>query len=100
MHRRVLTQLEARLKTSILESVSLAWSQWSRNEARAYPRDDEQVLFSTTHENHQRFGNPDGYHGRSVMIGLPAWPTNKDIELSIFVAYDLVIIMHVHARTP
>lgn len=57
-------------------------------------------LFSTTHENYQRFGNPDGYHGTSVTIGLPSWLTNKDIELTIFVAYDLVIIMHIHARTP
>ena len=40
-----------------------------------------------------RYGNPDGYHGTSVTIGLPSWLTNKDNELAILVAYFVALIV-------
>ena len=46
-----------------------------------------------TRENYEKYGNPDGYHGTSVTIGLPSWLTNKDNELAILVAYFLIIIV-------
>eukprot|EP00325_Prymnesiales_sp_UTEX-LB-985_P028619 CAMPEP_0174719936 /NCGR_PEP_ID=MMETSP1094-20130205/32377_1 /TAXON_ID=156173 /ORGANISM="Chrysochromulina brevifilum, Strain UTEX LB 985" /LENGTH=780 /DNA_ID=CAMNT_0015920341 /DNA_START=71 /DNA_END=2413 /DNA_ORIENTATION=- len=46
-----------------------------------------------TRENYEKYGNPDGYHGTSVTIGLPSWLTNKENELAILVAYFLVIII-------
>uniref|UniRef100_A0A7S4BDZ6 J domain-containing protein n=1 Tax=Chrysotila carterae TaxID=13221 RepID=A0A7S4BDZ6_CHRCT len=46
-----------------------------------------------TRENYEKYGNPDGYHGTSVTIGLPSWLTNKDNELGILVAYFVVLIV-------
>ena len=46
-----------------------------------------------TAENWRKYGNPDGYHGTSVTIGLPSWFTNKDNELAILVAYFIVLII-------
>ena len=46
-----------------------------------------------TRENYEKYGNPDGYHGTSVTIGLPSWLTNKDNELAILVAYFVVMIV-------
>mmetsp|Transcript_2806 Transcript_2806/g.9488 ORF Transcript_2806/g.9488 Transcript_2806/m.9488 type:complete len:645 (-) Transcript_2806:727-2661(-) len=40
-----------------------------------------------------RYGNPDGYHGTSVTIGLPSWLTDKDNELAILVAYFVALIV-------
>jgi len=57
--------------------------------AKAY----EVLTDDATRENYEKFGNPDGYHGTSVTIGLPSWLTNKDNELAILVAYFLVIIV-------
>ena len=56
--------------------------------AKAY----EVLTDDATRENYEKYGNPDGYHGTSVTIGLPSWLTNKDNELAILVAYFLVII--------
>lgn len=41
----------------------------------------------------RRYGNPDGYHGTSVTIGLPSWLTDKDNELAILVAYFVALIV-------
>mmetsp|Transcript_13762 Transcript_13762/g.35425 ORF Transcript_13762/g.35425 Transcript_13762/m.35425 type:complete len:779 (+) Transcript_13762:124-2460(+) len=57
--------------------------------AKAY----EVLTDDATRENYEKYGNPDGYHGTSVTIGLPSWLTNKDNELAILVAYFLVIII-------
>ena len=46
-----------------------------------------------TRDNYEKYGNPDGYHGTSVTIGLPSWLTNKDNELAILVAYFVVMIV-------
>ena len=51
--------------------------------AKAY----EVLTDDSTRENYEKYGNPDGYHGTSVTIGLPSWLTNKDNELAVrFVA--------------
>jgi len=57
--------------------------------AKAY----EVLTDDATRENYEKYGNPDGYHGTSVTIGLPSWLTNKENELAILVAYFLVIII-------
>jgi len=57
--------------------------------AKAY----EVLTNEATRENYEKYGNPDGYHGTSVTIGLPSWLTNKDNELAILVAYFVVLIV-------
>merc|ERR1719247_2794892 len=57
--------------------------------AKAY----EVLTNEATRENYEKYGNPDGYHGTSVTIGLPSWLTNKDNELAILVAYFVVMIV-------
>merc|ERR1719421_2660086 len=57
--------------------------------AKAY----EVLTDDATRENYEKYGNPDGYHGTSVTIGLPSWLTNKENELAILVAYFLAIIV-------
>ena len=46
----------------------------------------EVLTDEATRENYEKYGNPDGYHGTSVTIGLPSWLTNKENELAILVA--------------
>jgi len=53
----------------------------------------EVLTDDATRENYEKYGNPDGYHGTSVTIGLPSWLTNKENELAILVAYFVVIII-------
>ncbi|KAL1522354.1 hypothetical protein AB1Y20_017346 [Prymnesium parvum] len=53
----------------------------------------EVLTDEATRENYEKYGNPDGYHGTSVTIGLPSWLTNKENELAILVAYFVVIII-------
>jgi len=53
----------------------------------------EVLTDEATRDNYEKYGNPDGYHGTSVTIGLPSWLTNKDNELAILVAYFLVMIV-------
>merc|ERR1719379_1045684 len=53
----------------------------------------EVLTDDATRENYEKYGNPDGYHGTSVTIGLPSWLTNKDNELAILVAYFVVMIV-------
>jgi len=59
------------------------------NIAKAY----DVLTNDATRENYEKYGNPDGYHGTSVTIGLPSWLTNKDNELAILVAYFVVLIV-------
>eukprot|EP00494_Astrolonche_serrata_P033555 UN33824 len=40
-----------------------------------------------TRKNYQEYGNPDGYQGQSVTIGLPSFLTNKRNELIVLLAY-------------
>jgi len=44
-------------------------------------------------ENWEKYGNPDGYRGASVTIGLPAWLLNPNNELKLLVFYFLVIVV-------
>lgn len=44
-------------------------------------------------ENLEKFGNPDGYKGASVTIGLPSVLTKKENELAILLLYFLVLIV-------
>jgi len=53
----------------------------------------EVLTDEATRENYEKYGNPDGYHGTSVTIGLPSWLTNQENELAILVAYFVVIII-------
>mmetsp|Transcript_24407 Transcript_24407/g.56496 ORF Transcript_24407/g.56496 Transcript_24407/m.56496 type:complete len:671 (-) Transcript_24407:69-2081(-) len=46
-----------------------------------------------TRENYEKFGNPDGYHGTSVTIGLPSFLTAKENELGILVVYFVLLIV-------
>ena len=46
-----------------------------------------------TRDNYQKYGNPDGYQGTSVTIGLPKWLTNKDNELVILTFYFVSLIL-------
>ena len=63
--------------------------------AKAY----EVLTDDATRENYEKYGNPDGYHGTSVTIGLPSWLTNKDNELAILVAYFLAV-SYTHLTLP
>jgi translocation protein SEC63 len=53
----------------------------------------EVLTDEATRKNYEMYGNPDGYHGTSVTIGLPSWLTNKENELPILVAYFVIIIV-------
>lgn len=44
-------------------------------------------------ENLEKFGNPDGYQGISMTIGLPSFLTKKENELSVLLLYFLVLIV-------
>jgi len=57
--------------------------------AKAY----ETLTDDATRDNYEKYGNPDGYHGTSVTIGLPSWLTDKDNELAILVAYFVALIV-------
>lgn len=46
-----------------------------------------------TRENYEKYGNPDGYHGTSVTIGLPSFLTAKENELGILVVYFVLLIV-------
>jgi len=57
--------------------------------AKAY----EVLTDEKTRENYEKYGNPDGYHGTSVTIGLPSFLTAKENELGILVVYFVVLII-------
>eukprot|EP00304_Pavlova_gyrans_P004915 CAMPEP_0206042308 /NCGR_PEP_ID=MMETSP1466-20131121/6479_1 /ASSEMBLY_ACC=CAM_ASM_001126 /TAXON_ID=44452 /ORGANISM="Pavlova gyrans, Strain CCMP608" /LENGTH=640 /DNA_ID=CAMNT_0053417019 /DNA_START=54 /DNA_END=1973 /DNA_ORIENTATION=- len=57
--------------------------------AKAY----EVLTDEKTRENYEKYGNPDGYHGTSVTIGLPSFLTAKENELGILVVYFVVLIV-------
>eukprot|EP01083_Nonionella_stella_P134627 409557_1 len=44
-----------------------------------------------TRENYEKYGNPDGYQGTSVTIGLPSFMTDKDSEPFVMALYVAVI---------
>lgn len=46
-----------------------------------------------TRDNYEKYGNPDGYHGTSVTIGLPSFLTAKENELGILVVYFVLLIV-------
>lgn len=46
-----------------------------------------------TRENWEKYGNPDGFQGNSVSIGLPSFLTEEDNQLSILLVYFLVMIV-------
>lgn len=43
--------------------------------------------------NIEKYGNPDGYQGVSVTIGLPSFMTKKENEMRILVVYFLIFIL-------
>jgi len=47
----------------------------------------ETLTDEQTKDNYEKYGNPDGYKGTSVTIGLPSWLTHKDNELVILFVY-------------
>lgn len=47
--------------------------------AKAY----EVLTDDATRENYEKYGNPDGFQGASMTIGLPSWLTDKDNELAV-----------------
>jgi len=57
--------------------------------AKAY----EVLTDEKTRENYEKYGNPDGYHGTSVTIGLPSFLTAKENELGILVVYFVLLIV-------
>jgi len=57
--------------------------------AKAY----EVLTDPATRENYEKYGNPDGFQGASMTIGLPSWLTKEDNQLAILVCYFLVIII-------
>eukprot|EP00808_Paulinella_micropora_P008326 g24406.t1 len=44
-------------------------------------------------ENLKKYGNPDGYQGASVTIGLPSWLTKKENEMKVMFVYVLVLLI-------
>lgn len=44
-------------------------------------------------ENLDKFGNPDGYQGMSMTIGLPSFLTEKENELPVLMLYFLILIV-------
>lgn len=51
----------------------------------------------STRENYEKYGNPDGFQGMSVTIGLPSFLTRRENELYVLVFYMLSMIMLVIA---
>jgi len=47
----------------------------------------------TTRENYEKYGNPDGYQGTSVTIGLPSFLSNKENEKVVLVVYAFVLFL-------
>lgn len=43
-------------------------------------------------QNYERYGNPDGYHGTSVTIGLPSFLTKKENEKKILLVYVALLV--------
>jgi len=46
-----------------------------------------------TKKNWEEYGNPDGYQGTSVTIGLPSFLTDKNNEFPVLFAYFIIIII-------
>lgn len=57
--------------------------------AKAY----QTLTDEATRENWEKYGNPDGYQGTSVTIGLPSFLTNKNNHLSVLGVYFILIIL-------
>eukprot|EP00484_Ammonia_sp_Unknown_P000864 CAMPEP_0197021852 /NCGR_PEP_ID=MMETSP1384-20130603/2738_1 /TAXON_ID=29189 /ORGANISM="Ammonia sp." /LENGTH=988 /DNA_ID=CAMNT_0042449767 /DNA_START=51 /DNA_END=3017 /DNA_ORIENTATION=+ len=55
----------------------------------------ESLTDEQTKDNYEKYGNPDGYQGTSVTIGLPSWLTHKDNELLILSVYFFALIIMV-----
>ena len=53
----------------------------------------ETLTDEQTKDNYEKYGNPDGYKGTSVTIGLPSWLTHKDNELAILSVYFCALII-------
>lgn len=53
----------------------------------------ETLTDEQTKDNYEKYGNPDGYKGTSVTIGLPSWLTHKDNELAILSVYFVALII-------
>eukprot|EP00483_Globobulimina_turgida_P000892 UN00893 len=53
----------------------------------------ETLTDEQTKDNYEKYGNPDGYKGTSVTIGLPSWLTHKDNELAILSVYFIALII-------
>eukprot|EP00486_Rosalina_sp_Unknown_P015480 CAMPEP_0201595974 /NCGR_PEP_ID=MMETSP0190_2-20130828/192805_1 /ASSEMBLY_ACC=CAM_ASM_000263 /TAXON_ID=37353 /ORGANISM="Rosalina sp." /LENGTH=607 /DNA_ID=CAMNT_0048056153 /DNA_START=2205 /DNA_END=4025 /DNA_ORIENTATION=- len=53
----------------------------------------ETLTDEQTKDNYEKYGNPDGYKGTSVTIGLPSWLTHKDNELAILSVYFFALII-------
>ncbi|ETO29046.1 hypothetical protein RFI_08080, partial [Reticulomyxa filosa] len=53
----------------------------------------ETLTNEETREKYEKYGNPDGYQGTHVTIGLPAILTRKENELIILVVYFAVLIL-------
>lgn len=47
----------------------------------------------TTRENWEKYGNPDGYQGTSVTIGLPSFLTGGKNDLLVLIAYFIVFFI-------
>ena len=47
----------------------------------------------TTRENYEKYGNPDGYQGTSVTIGLPSFLTNASNEKVILLGYFFIFFV-------
>eukprot|EP00954_Amorphochlora_amoebiformis_P030925 1395405-Amorphochlora_amoeboformis.AAC.1 len=44
-------------------------------------------------ENYEKYGNPDGYQGTSVTLGLPSFLTNQANEFPVLVVYFILMII-------
>eukprot|EP01084_Bolivina_argentea_P216326 367552_1 len=53
----------------------------------------ETLTDEKTKDNYEKYGNPDGYKGTSVTIGLPSWLTHKENELAILSVYFFALIV-------
>jgi translocation protein SEC63 len=53
----------------------------------------EALTSETAKKNIEKYGNPDGYQGVSVTIGLPSLLTRKENEMRVLVVYFLLFIV-------
>jgi hypothetical protein len=57
--------------------------------AKAY----ETLTDETSRQNWEKYGNPDGFQGTAIVVGLPSWLTSKGNETRVLVGYLIFFVL-------